>query len=645
MIVSYNWLKEYLGDTAPSAEEVATLLTFHAFEIDGIEVVGDDTAIDVNVLPNRGSDCLCHRGIARDIASITGAPLVYDPLATKPALPAIESIAVTIEDEELCPRFTASLISGVQVGPSPQWLQDRLRTLGQRSINNIVDATNYVMYAIGQPLHAYDATKFPKGPEGTWQFIVRKALPGETVSLLSEGGKEGDRVVELKGGELLIVDGTTGTAIGLAGVKGGRFAGVDDTTTTIIVEAAHFHPTHTRITARGLGIVIDASKRFENEPARELPLYGQAEIITLITDIAGGQCEGVLDVYLTRKDNQSVLVRPAAVNARLGLALSDEAIVNILKRVSLSVEETAEGVLCTAPFERTDLIAEVDYIEEVGRLYGYEHVAAVIPEAVPLAEINTRHYYSEQIRETLLALGYAEVITSSFQKKDEVQLANALAADKTCLRSSLRKNIEDVLDRNAHFTDQLGTGDTRVFEIGTVFHKGEGVVAEYVSVAIGVRLRPSGYSGKEDKVLAAAVTALEASLGVTIAVHAAKGVAEFNLTSMLAALPVPTAYQPTAVAEAITYQAFSVYPAVSRDIAMWVDGEPEVEEIAAVLRAAAGPLLARLTHVDTFTKDGRTSLAFRLVFQSSEKTLTAEEVHSFMENVYQVAAQEHWEVR
>ena len=657
---SYDWLKDYLGDTAPSPEETADLLGGHAFEIEDIYKAEDDMVIDVDILPNRSSDCLCHRGIARELASITGQALAHDPLRQELSLSATDSISVAIADSEACPRFTASLITGIEVKESPEWLQKRLKAIGQRPINNIVDATNYVMFAIGQPIHAYDADLFPQ-VEGKWKFEVRFAKEGEVVSLLAEGGKEEDRVVELTGTELLIVDGSSNTPIGLAGVKGGRFAGVHSGTTKVIIEAAHFHPTITRKTARRLGIVIDASKRFENEPSRELPPYAQQEIIKLITDIAGGKYEGTVDEYLVKTEPNEVAVSVANTNALLGIALEQTEMKNILERIGASVTETEDGFEVIGPFERTDLNIEEDYIEEIGRLHGYGDVKSVLPEAVSLPEINKRHYYSEIIRDTLIELGFSEVITSSFRNKDKVQLANALASDKTCLRSSLIKNIAEVLDKNSGFTDLLGTTDTRVFEIGTVFAPKEGGIHEHVSLAIGIRLKQAGYSGKEDRPLDEVLSALSNKIGVpfgAIGQSAQKkvtedgeefvyhqGVVEINLTKLLESLPEPKAYQPVEVGEEIVYQPFSVYPAMSRDIALWTTDGTLANDVEKVLNENAGELRVRTTLFDEFTKDGKTSFAFRLVFQAGDRTLTDEEVNKIMEKINAAVAALKWEVR
>ena len=162
MKVVHDWLKDYIGDTIPTAEKIEELLTFHAFEVEGREAVAGHEVIDIKILPDRGADCLSHRGIARELASITGIPLIFDPLLSTDRLPLFDGIEVVVSDTKACTRFSAALVTGIEVKDSPEWLQNRLRALGQRPINNIVDATNYVMYSIGQPIHAYDADKFPQ---------------------------------------------------------------------------------------------------------------------------------------------------------------------------------------------------------------------------------------------------------------------------------------------------------------------------------------------------------------------------------------------------------------------------------------------------------------------------------------------------
>ena len=641
---SYNWLCEYLGEPIPSPEVISDLLTKHAFEVEGMEVRPDDTVFELKILPDRGSDCLCHRGLSRELATLLNIPLKNDPLETKITIKETNEITVSIEDFATCPRFTAIIIRGIKVGPSPAWLSARLQALGVRSINNIVDATNYTMFALGEPTHAYDADKFSK-TDGVHKFVVRKSTVGETVSLLAEGGKDEDRLVTLTGTELLIVDGTTNTAVGLAGVKGGRYAGVDAGTTDIIIEAAHFEPGLTRRTARSLGIVIDASKRFENEPAQTLPPLTQQYLVQLITSIAGGECVGMIDVYESIKTPQPVIVNPITVCALLGVDISKSEIIDILQRDGVAVLEKGEHLVCTGPLARTDLNIEADFIEEVGRVYGYHHVVSIVPDAVPLPEWNSRHIYCEQFRDALVNLGFTEIITTTFRNSDEIGLQSSMASDKCFLRSELTSSLANALTKNAPLTDLLGTSDTRLFEIGTVFTRENKVVAEHYSLVLGVRLKTTGYTGKEHVVLTNVITALESSLGMKLPFVNNAGVAELNLSELISTLPTQTTYAPVPPTIDITYVPFSIYPLITRDIALWVPEGTSVATVASMIRDTAGPLCVRVTHMDTFTKEGRTSVAFRLVFQSKQKTLTASEVDIPMGMIYDAALKAGFAVR
>lgn len=639
MLVVHDWLKEYLGEEAPSAKEIEELLTFHSFEIEGVEKVGEDEVIDVDVLPNRAADCLSHRGIAREIAALVGKPLAHDPFSEKPEMSDTDKLKITIENPEACRHFDLALISGVEVKESPDWLKRRLEALGQRSINNVVDATNYVMFGLGQPTHVYDADKFKKDGD-VWHFGVRMAKAGEKVATLGGEEYEVDETIQM------IVNEADGTYAGIAGIKGGAYAELNSETKTIILEAGNFNPSLTRKASQKLRLQTDASKRFENGVSTNIIPYSIAELARLIIEIAGGELEGFAHARPVDIENRPVAVTLAHMNALIGLTFTATEVEDIFGRLGFVYETTGEGEwTVTAPFERTDINIAVDVIEEVGRVHGYDEVTSVVPETVPLIEYNHRHYYSEKVRDVLVDLGFSEVITSSFRKKDEVQLLNAMASDKSYVRSSLIKNVTEALDKNAGFTDLLGTNDTRIFEIGTVFDKGENTVSEHFSLCLGVRLRPSGYTGKEDKVLNGVLEKLEEVLGAKLEPQIEKGVAEINFTKLLEQLPEATAYDPVTPEERITYTAFSQYPSMSRDIALWVTEGATAEQVEVVLNEQAGPLRVRTTLFDEFTKDGRTSLAFRLVFQSFEKTLTDEEVNTEMDRVYKAVAEKGWEVR
>jgi len=643
MLISYNWLKDYLGEDIPPVEELTELLTFHAFEIDGVEIMGKDTVIDVKILPDRGSDGLSHRGVAREIATLIDKTLTNDPLKDESELKVSDEIVINIESEKDCQRFMLAHMEGVKIGPSPEWLQERLASLGQRSINNIVDATNYVMYSLGQPMHAYDADLFTK-KDGKWIFSVRKAKVGEIVFLLPERPGTPNREIELKGTELLVIDESNGEAVDLAGVKGGIHAGLHDGTTNIILEAASFDPGLTRRTARALNIVTDASKRFENEPPRILPPYAIRMITKLIADIAGGTLIGVSDEYLLKQTELAVLVRKERVDKILGLSLEETEVESILARLGAKTKKVADGWEVTAPLERTDLRIEENYIDEIGRIHGLSHIKSIPPEVLPLSEINTNYYYHNKIRNILTEQGFSEVITSSFRKKDQVHLQNALASDKAYLRSALIPSMEDSLVFNAQNIDVLGLRDIRIFEIGTVFNKVEGRVSEHLVLAIGAKTKKTSHVPADDSLVNKALEALRAE-GIDVDVKIEKGVCEFDLDQMISKLKVPTGYEDSKPLPVMTYKPFSNYPAIVRDIAMWVPMDVEVDKISEVLKVSAGELCTRVTLFDEFTKDERTSYAFRLVFQSFEKTLTDDEMQVHMDVLNKTVEAEGWDVR
>lgn len=641
MLVLHDWLKDYCGEWIPDVKTIEELFTFHAFEIEETKVVSGHEVIDVKVLPDRASDCLSHRGIARELSTLMGKTLAHDPLINPVELsPKTENIKVTITDPNQCRRFALAQMTGVTIAESPMWLKSRLEALGQRSINNVVDATNYVMLALGQPLHAYDAEKLSQN-NGEWHFLVRTAHTDEQITTLT-----GDTYV-LGETVQLIVDGGTDAPAGIAGIKGGKLAEVDAETTDIIIEAANFDPQVTRKASQVLKLQTDASKRFENSLSPELVAYALTDVVSLIRDIAGGTCVGYFDEYPTPIKNAPVTVTLTHIHGLLGVHLADAVIEEILNRLGFLHSRTEHGWEVVAPFERTDVVIPEDIIAEIGRVYGYEHVEAIVPERVVLAEYNTRHYYSEQIRTALVGRGFSEVITSSFRKKDSIELQNALASDKGCLRSSLALNIEEVLDRNMPNVDLLGQRAVRVFEIGTVFTKNaEGDdVAEHVSLALGARTKQQGYTPKDDVILQESVTALEEALGTSLHGNIKEGVFECNLSDLISKLSTPTSYDAYTPLKDVLFASYSTYPFISRDIALWVPESVSGDEIENILKENGGELLTKCRLFDEFKKEGKVSYAFRLIFQSFERTLTDDEVGKVMDSITGVLKEKGFEVR
>lgn len=641
MKVSYNWLKEYVGDGIPSIVKLEELLTFHAFEVDGMEDVEDDTVIDVKILPDRSSDCLSHRGIAREIASLLPTTLITDPLHTQaPELPPTDTVRVTIEDTEQCRRIAFVRMLGVEIKESPEWLQKRLRVLGQRPINTVVDATNYVMFALGQPLHVYDADILSQ-KDDTYHLGVRMAREGEKIITLSKEDRVLDPSVQL------IVDAHTDTPLSIAGVKGGAYAEVTTHTTHIILEAGNFNPQTTRKTAQKLKLPTDAAKRFENGISPDVVMPALRELVSLIHAIAGGTCVGVADMYVSPIIQKKVTVMHTHIEKLLGILVRDDVVEDIFARIGCISETIDGGWIVLPPIERTDLLIPEDFIAEVGRIYGYTHIHAIAPTKIVISEYSARQEYSERVRNFLITEGFSEVITSSFRKKDEVTLHNALATDKGCLRSTLHYNIDEVLTRNVQNLDLLGLSRVCVFEIGTVFTKNTGKtdVVEYTALAIGVRTKQSGYIPADDTYVEEICEKLTTLLGVSLNGVLEKGIYECNFTNIYTKLPIPTTYSPYSPSASVVFVPYSVYPSMTRDIALWVAESVTAEAIEACIRIHASVLLVHLSLFDTFKKEERMSYAFRLVFQANDRTLTDEEISPIITRIESALTSQGFEIR
>lgn len=630
MLISYNWLnKKYFNERLPLVNDLAESLTFHAWEIEEIKEVGDDKVLDVKVLPDKSMWALSHRGVARDVSAILNLPIKNDTFRDTISLEKNSQINISLESDN-CRRFAAAKITGVRVGPSPEWLKKSLESIGQRSINNIVDASNYVMFDLGQPSHAFDASLV-----GSNGFKVRNAKEGE--KLLGLDGIE----YTFTANDTLIARGDTDEILSIAGLKGGQHSGISDNTTEVIIEVANWNPVSTRKTGRRLKLRTDASTRYENGIVPEVVPFGLEAVVKLIIEVAGGEVEGYSESVKEETSRNSVSVSLSKINSVLGVTLYTSDVSDIIKRFDWEFENEGEVFTIHSPFERTDLMIQEDIIEEIGRIYGYHHVKAVIPEAVPLREINKRFYYYQVVLDSLTSCGFSEIYTSSFRNQDQIKISNALAADKGYLRSSLKENIKEALAKNAPNADLLGVRQICLFEIGSVFTND----GEFLRLCLGVR-SPSGYKAKVDEpVLQEALEKLAAALGLAIEHRTEEGVVEIDLGSLIEKLANPEKYPLEEKPLEINYQPFSVYPAMSRDIAMWVSSDSKEEDVFSTLKDTAGPLCVRVTLFDRFSKEDRVSYAFRLVFQSKEKTLTDIEANEVMDKVYEAVRAKGWEVR
>jgi phenylalanyl-tRNA synthetase beta chain len=598
MLISRHWLQKFFDVPLPDAQALSDALTFHAFEIDGITKHGDDDVLDVKVTPNRGHDALSHRGIAKELAAILKLPFAHDPFDNSSDISKKTSdVSVTIEDPALCKRYIAGYIKNVQVGPSPAWLVRNLEAIGQRSINNVVDATNFVMFNTGQPLHAFDAGKLAQ-KEGKFHIVVRRARAGETLVALDQ------KQYPLAERMLVIADGNADVPVGIAGVKGGEPAGITKETRDIIVESANFDGVSVRKTAQALKLRTDASSRFEQVLSPELAAHGMEGMIEFIEHVTKGEIVGFADVYPEPQKERSVAVSLDEINRTLGTALTSAHVADAFTRLGFGYKEEGGKFEVQIPYERLDLVIPEDLVEEVGRIVGYDAVPATPLSKLSAApEISKSFSASEAAREKLVQEGYSEVFTSVFAEQGERAVLNKVDSVRPYLRSTLLPGLQDALEKNKHNKDFLGLKEIKLFEIGTV------------------------WKGGKEEVYIGTITEKQKAAESALAADAQKPSGELPLSQTL------------------RYKTFSKYPYIVRDVALWVPSATSEESVISLIQKEAGELAVKISLFDRFEKEGKVSLAFRIIFQSSQRTLTEEEANAAMEKVYAALRAQGFEIR
>ena len=612
MLISRDWLQKFFDSPLPPVESIADALTFHAFEIESIQQIknsrqaaspvrGDDASdevLDVKVTPNRGHDCLSYAGIAKEVSAILKMPLNHNPFLDAANLnPKTDAVAVTVEDSSLAPRYIAAYVKGVKVGPSPEWLVERLGSIGQRSINNIVDAANFVMFNIGQPLHAFDADTLIQ-KDGKYLIVVRKAREGEKIATLDE------REYTLKSSMLVIADGNADVPIGIAGIKGGKRAAVTEVTKDIIIESANFSGVSVRKTAQALPLRTDASARFEQQLSPELAGAGMRAAVDWILKIAGGEVVGFADVCPAPSKPWSVSVTVEKVNQVLGAQLSAADVSDAFTRLGFQFQNVGNNFTVTPPYERLDLLIAEDLVEEVGRIVGYDTIPAVPLSPFPKQpEVNSNFYAAEKTRQDLVAQGYCEVYTSVFADKGARAVLNKIDSVRPYMRENLTDGLAAALKKNLPNKDLLGLKEVKLFEIGSVWQDGKEITMV----------------GRISEKEAAKEWPLEPIASQT--------------------------YENIPISNTVRYQAFSRYPYIVRDVAMWVPKGTHEDDVLQMIKKEAGELAVRVIFFDRFEKEDKISLAYRIIFQSFERTLTEGEANAAMEKVYAALKNIGFEIR
>lgn len=636
--------------------------------LDAVPVADERLVVDVT--PNR-PDLLGHKGVARELAFSYGVPMRLPAIpgssgATMPsparigAEGSVAGVRVAIEDAEACPRFLGAVLRGVKVAPSPAWLRERVEAIGMRSISNVVDATNYVMFELNQPMHAYDVSRL-HGPA----VVARRARTGERLTTLDGT----DRA--LQPSMLVIADGRA--AIGVAGVMGGAHSEVTAGTTDLFLECAFFAPRGVRAARRTLGLPSESSYRFERGVDRWNGPEALRRAVEVIQATAGGVLDGdPVDLFPVPTHPPRIFLRPARVAHLLGVELPWEAIERYLVAIGATVVSKPEDgrIAVDVPGWRPDLVAEIDLIEEIARLHGYDNFPTELrPFRVGEAPSAPAEAVAGSIRAGLAAEGLFEVQTLPLgpaQGRESVPLLNPLSSEEAHLRTGLLPGLIRCVEKNwaAH------TRDVRLFELGTVFRRAaEGEVpvegSRVAGVITGAR-EPSHWSaaGKTPDVDRWDLRAVfEAALALaqptaTVQVEGKEWVARVREAIVGRAGQVAADAPPWAASlfafevevdpstrPVVRFTPMPSTPAVTRDVALLVPDSVSAGTIGAALSKAAGRLLEALEVVDEYRgaglPAGRRSLAFRLRYRAPDRTLRDQEVDASVARALAALQEQH----
>lgn len=635
-----------------------------------------DTVIDLEITPNR-PDCLSMVGFAREVGAMYGLDWREPTAQLEEADESIEGqVSVTIDDAERCPRYTARLIKGVKVGPSPDWLVERLTAIGQRSINNIVDVTNYVLFELGQPLHTFDFDTLDL-EDGAAHIIVRAAQDGEKLVTLDETERE------LTSDMTVIA--TPKRAVALAGVMGGLDSEVTDATVNVLLETAAFSPAHTSRTSRNLGLISESSLRYERR-VDDMNVDERADYAAaLIAEVSGGTvCSGIVDEWPAGTSEERVLAfRIERFQKMMGEAIPVEFVTDCLDRLGCIVTDEGEGVLrVVAPTFRPDLEREIDLYEEVLRLYGMDRIPSTLPAGRGRLGVRTsQQLVDAKLHATLSACGMNETMTYSFAAADDVEklrmseeglgeaaeLINPMNAEQSCMR----RTIVPGLLRSVAYNQSRGVSNIQLYEIGTVFSAREGAaqpkerrkLAGVLAGAMGPvawnnapasfdffdgkgvlesiarelalpKVRFKALSAEEAPHLQPGRAAQMLSGGDVVGwvgeIHPLAADA-FEAAAPVVAFELDMAVLERAARPARDYVDVPQFPAVARDAAFVVDESVTNEKLMQCMTSAGGKLLEGVQLFDVYRDEerigaGKKSMAYSLTYRAADRTLTSEEV-------------------
>lgn len=643
------------------------------------DVLGlNDVVLEFELTANR-ADCFSVFGLVREIAAITG---------NKPHFPEIkvneddntklnDIFSVEIADPDLCSRFSTRMLKNVKIGPSPEWMQQRLEGAGIRSINNVVDVTNFVMIELGHPMHAYDYDKITGK-----KLIARRAIEGEELHTLDDTSRKA------KGEMLVIAD--SEKAAGLAGIMGGFETEITDTTTTVVLESADFYGPCIRRTARACGLSSEASGRFERGVDSETTIKALDRAAQLLQEMgACTVCEGIVDVYPNPKQANYVTFTPEQINNHLGTNIAKDVMLNIITSVGFDVtKDENDEITVKVPSWRNDVTCMADISEEIARLHGFDKIKSTLPNGVSMQGTQSaKQTFIDKVKASLSSQGLYETISfaltneETFNKlnipqdsplRKAVPIMNPLSDEYPLVRTTLLSSIFDNLARNLARKND----DVALFEVGSVFFPKALPVTELpdevvkIAGAITGRRNAQGWNQANDMVdfydAKGIIEELLANLRVTrytveagthYAMHPGKTalfkkgrdviatvgevhpavLSAYGITKPVYIFELDATTVMKYMAKDLKYKALPKYPATSRDLAMLVDVDVNAADIEKAMTKAAGQNLTQITLFDVYTgkqvEEDKKSLAFSLTFQSNDKTLTDAEIDPAIEKI------------
>ncbi|MBN1911483.1 MAG: phenylalanine--tRNA ligase subunit beta [Pirellulales bacterium] len=665
MIVSWNWLKQYVDLDMPLAELEQRLMMAGLNHEDTEEIDGD-LAVDLEVTSNR-PDCLGHLGVAREVAVLWDKALKIPPAEVQEKGPPVEEqVRVRIDCLELCFRYTARVIRGVKIAPSPGWMARRLETVGITPINNVVDISNYVLMECGQPLHTFDFGRL----EGS-QIIVREPKLGETIEAIDH------KNYVLPPGTCVIAD--TNNPVAIGGVMGGAATEISRTTRDILIEAAEFEPVAIRTAARTLNLHSDSSYRFERRIDAENIDWASRRCCELILELAGGQlCQGVVDVGPAPPKRKPITLRLDRIPRILGIDVPVEKVRKIL--TALGNEELraeADRVEVIPPSWRRDLSREIDLIEEVARIHGYDAIPQDVGVPMVASTRRPEDRVAQKVRGVLTSLGYDEAITLSVVDEATSQAfspwteAEPLASIAPVIRGAdrLRLSLIPSLLAARRTNQSLGNADAELFEIARVYlPRGKKLPEEQLTLGLVCGAGFTEVKGAVETILAALdpaakLEAMPVQFDLLDSDRACRLTLDGNVLGYLGevgpeGLKQFELRQPATIAElrmdelirvaklVPQYQTLPTYPAVTRDLNLVVDETVRWADVASTVCAGAQAYFEDLAYVDTYRDEkrlgkGKKSLLMTLTLRWSDGTMTNQEADRIRDEVVAACGQAH----